>query len=422
MNKIACVVRSLLLAALAVSLTGANWPTFRGPGGTASSDDRGLPETWNATENVIWKSELPGYGTSSPITWENRIFLTCYNGYGLDEAEPGEPEGLRRFVLCLDRASGRIVWQREAQSELPDQDYSGYIALHGYASSTPATDGKTVFAFFGKSGVFAFDVAGKPKWRADVGSGTHNWGSASSPVLFENLVIVNAAVESQSLVALDVETGKEVWRADDIHRAWGTPVIGRAEDGSHEMALAMSGRVVGFDPATGEELWTCDEVEDYICPSIVAAEGIFYITGGRSGTARAIRAGGRGDVTESHVLWSQNVKSNVPSPVLYQGNLYWVNDKGQAACVDAATGELVYRERLPRSGRVYASVVAADDKIFAVSREAGTFVLAAGTEFQELAQNDLSPDDSIFNATPAISNGQLLLRSNRYLYCIGKKD
>ena len=277
-----------------------------------------------------------------------------------------------------------------------------------------------MFVFFGKTGVLGYTVGGQRLWQTDVGSRTDNWGSANSPVLYKNLVIVNASVESGSLVALDQESGSEVWRARGMRSSWNTPVLVELPEGKQELAVSVKGQVLGFDPATGEQLWSCDAIDDYVCPSVVAHDGIVYAIGGRRATAIAVKAGGRGDVTETQRLWKQSAGSNVASPVYHEGHLYWVSDQGIANCLKADSGEIVYKERLPRSGLVYASVTQADGKLFAVSRESGAYVLAATPEYKLLAQNDLSPDKSVFNASPVVSNGQLLLRSDKALYCIGQ--
>ena len=413
-----CACLALLTCSLALAV---DWPRFRGPGGSAKSDEKQLPVNWSSQENIVWKTELPGHGTSSPITSGNKVFLTCYSGYGLDESDPGDQQNLLRHVLCLDRTSGKVLWTDEVAPKLPEQEYQGFQALHGYASSTPATDGERLFVFFGISGVRAYDLSGKPLWQTSLGTKTHNWGSATSPVLYKNLVIVNSSVENGSLVALNKADGSEVWRTAGMRSSWNTPVLVDVPGGEQELAISVKGQILGIDPDTGDLLWSCSGIDDYVCPSVVAEKGIVYAIGGRSATALAVRAGGQGDVTESHRLWIAKAGSNVSSPVVHEGYLYWVSDRGVAHCLDAKTGEILYQERLPNAGRVYASVTLGDGKLYAVTREKGTFVLAAGPEFKLLAQNDLSPDDSIFNGSPAVSNGQLLLRSDRYLYCIGKK-
>jgi outer membrane protein assembly factor BamB len=418
MRLTGATLSALLIAAC--PLVAADWPQFRGPGGSAISDDSGLPVTWSSAENVVWKTELPGFGGSSPVTFGNQIFLTCYSGYGTDQSDPGDQQDLRRHVLAADRATGKILWTDTVEPKLPEQEYRSRFMLNGYATSTPATDGRQVFVFFGKSGVLAYTVEGRRQWQADVGSRTDGWGSATSPVLYEDLVIINASVESGSLVALDKQSGQEVWRARGIRQSWNTPILVDAV-GKQELVVSVQGKLLAFDPASGEPLWTCNAINDYVCPSVVAHKGVVYAIGGRQATAVAVRAGGRGDVTDSHRLWLTRAGSNVSSPVYHDGHLYWVSDRAIAHCLKADTGEIVYQERLPRIGLVYSSSVIADGKLYAFSRENGAVVLAASPEFKLLAQNDLSPDDSIFNASPAISNGQILIRSDRYLYCLGEK-
>jgi len=411
----------LLILVVSVALTaGANWPRFRGPGGSGVSDDTGLPTSWGPEESIVWQTPLPGFGTSSPITLGDKIFLTCYSGYGLDQDEPGDQEDLLHHVVCLDRTTGKILWDKRSWALLPEQDYSGFMALHGYASGTPVTDGQRVYVFFGRSGAWAYGLDGELLWKKSVGKKTHGWGSATSPILHDDLVIINASVESQSIVALDKATGKEAWRTEGVIESWSTPVIVATPEGSRELVVSMKNEAWGLDPKTGEKLWRCESVQDYVCPSVIAQDGIAYITSGRTPLTIAVRAGGRGDVTATHRLWELRETPRVPSPLVHDGLLYWVCDRGIACCVDAATGEMVYEKRIPRFGKTYASVVLADGKLFAVSRENGAVVLAAGREFKLLAQNKLD-DDSIFNATPVVSRSQLLLRSDRMLYCIGKK-
>jgi hypothetical protein len=410
----------LMLVALAMSSTSGaeNWPGFRGPRGLGISSERGLPVQWSGAQNIAWKTELPGPGSSSPIVWGDRIFLTCYSGYGLSESEPGEPADLKRHLLCLNRADGKILWDQTVDGAAVTP-FQGFQARHGYASSTPATDGTLVYVFFEKEGVFAFDFDGKQVWRADAGSRTHNWGSGTSPVLFEDLVIVNASVEDRALVAFQKQTGKEVWRTRGMQQSWNTPLLVRVSDTKQELVVSVQGSLLGFDPATGKRLWLCPGVQDYVCPSVVAEGDTVYAIGGRKSAAVAVKAGGTGSVEP---LWTQTAGSNVSSPVVDGDYLYWVSDRGMALCLDRHTGEIVYQERLRgRAIEAFASALAADGKIYNVTRSSGTFVLAAKPKFELLATNLLDPDRSTCNATPAVSNGQLLLRSNQALYCIGRR-
>lgn len=409
----------LALALVPLLLVAADWPQFRGPGSAGTAADRGLPVSWSAQENVAWQQPLPGPGASSAVVWGDRVLVTAYSGYGLSEENPGDMRQLRLHVLCFDRSTGRPLWQREVEPTLPEGRFEGFVALHGYASSTPATDGERVYVFFGRSGVMAFDLEGNLEWRTSVGSGTHGWGSATSPLVVGERLLVNASVESGNLVALDCATGAILWQTGGMDSSWSTPVLVELDDAPAEVAVSVKGAILAIDPADGQVLWRADAIADYICPSLVAHEGIVYATGGRRGTTLAVRAGGRGNVTASHRLWETNSGSNVPSPVVTDGRLYLVSDSGIAIAVDTATGKTIYKKRLPGAGKVYASVVAADDKLYAVTRESGTFVLAAGDRFEILAQNSLAPDSSVFNASPAVADGRLLLRSDRFLYSLG---
>jgi outer membrane protein assembly factor BamB len=410
----------VLCCALCVLPAGAaDWPSFRGPGGAGISAEKNLPTTWGDKENLVWKIDLPGPGSSSPVVWGDKVFVTCYTGYGLNADNPGKPEDLRRHLLCVDRKQGKVLWDKEVKAKLPEQDFTGpFITLHGYASSTPATDGERVYVFYGKTGVLAYDFDGKEVWRADVGDEVDSWGSGTSPLLYKDFVIVNAAIESGSLVALNKKTGKPEWKTTDLTRCWGSPALVEVPGGKPELVLSYPNTMRGFSPDTGKELWTCEGIEEnYLCPTVVSRDGIVYTIGARAKKAVAVKAGGTGDVTKTNRLWTKNVGSNVTSPTIYEDHLYWVSETGIAYCLKAKDGEQAYAERL--KGGVYASVVLADGKIYVVSQKNGTYVLAAGPKFEQLAHNTLT-DDSTFNGSPAISQGQLFLRSDKRLYCIGK--
>ncbi len=406
----------LVFALLTQPCVASNWPQFRGPGGSGQSDEKNLPTTWSEQENLVWKAALPGYGASSPITLGERLYVTCYSGYGVDRANSGSMEDLMLHVVCLSKSDGKIVWDTHVEPKLPE---TRRVNQHGYAAATPATDGENLYVFFGKSGVFAFDLDGTQLWNADLGSGTHRWGCGTSPVLYKNLVIVNASVESGSLVAVDKKSGQEVWRAGGMQRSWNTPHLVSVADGKQELVVSVRGSVLGFDPATGDQLWRCEGIPDYVCPSVVSRDGIVYVIGGRRSLSMAIRAGGRGEVTDSHKIWQQTAGANVSSPVIYKDHLYWVSDRNRTAyCLRLDNGEIVFQRRF--SGQPYASSIVGDGKLYVQTRYDGTFVLAAKPEFEQLAQNRLE-DRSTFNASPIISGGRIFLRSDKYLYCIGKK-
>ena len=303
-----------------------------------------------------------------------------------------------------------------------ESNYVDFLVQHGYATSTPCSDGERVYVFFGTSGVRAIDLDGNLLWQADVGGLSHNWGTGGSLVLEGDLLLVNAAVESDAFIALDKHTGKECWRNKRLISSWSTPAAIDLPDERRELIVSIKSKLLGLDPATGERLWTCQTKQAYASPSPIVHGGLVYAFGGKPNVLLAVRPGGSGDVSESHVVWrASGVGSGITSPVFYEGLIYTVDESGVAGCVDAESGEVLYRERLSHSGaRFYASPVAADAKLFAVSREHGTYVLAAGRQFKQLAVNRFASDASIFNATPAISRGQILLRSNKAIYCLGQ--
>lgn len=419
MNTRPCFCRIFFVAltfASALSLfempmRAADWPQFRGPGGLAISPDKHPPVTWSQDKNLRWKTRLPGPGTSSPILIGDRIFLTCFTGSG---------DALKLHLLRLNRDTGQVEWDKSVAPELPEQDR--IREDHGYASSTPVADNDRVYVFFGKTGVLAFSHDGRELWRATAGSRLHGWGSATSPVLYQDLVIVNASVESESLIAFDKKTGRKVWTAEGIKESWNTPLLVPLPDGKTELVVAVFGKVLGLDPATGKQLWQCDTgIGWYMCPSATAHNGIVYVIGGRTGGALAVRAGGQGDVTGTHRSWQINKGSNVSSPVYHAGHLYFTHENiGVITCVDASNGHVVFEERLqPASGQIYSSTVLAAGKLYFVARRGGVYVVEAKPVFEQLAHNSLG-DRSTFNATPAVSGDQLFLRSDQFLYCIGQ--
>jgi len=427
--KNSAALKTAVAVALAVthSLAGAmasaeDWMQFRGPGSGGIGEATGIPATWSSTENVVWRTELPGPGGSSPIVVGERVYITSYSGYAESIDAPGNKNNLMRHVVCLDRASGNVVWSKEFKAKQPESDYTGgNNTRHGYATSTPVSDGKNLFIFFGISGVFAMDLEGNELWTADVGSGTHGWGSATSPVLHKNLLILNASVESAALIALDKATGKEVWRTEGTDRAWSSPVLVEV-GGKTEVVLNLPETVVGYDADTGEVLWRCEGIPDsYVCPSVVAKDGIVYAIGGRRSEAVAIRAGGRGDVTATHLLWRTREGNNVTSPVLLDGYLYWLHEsRGRAMCLNAETGAVVYDADLdPRPGLLYGSITVADGKLYAPSQTNGTYVIKAGPTFEQIANNTFADDTARTNGSIVVSNNQLIMRTDKAIYCIG---
>jgi outer membrane protein assembly factor BamB len=420
--KVASLVCFFVIGLLPPPLVVADWPRFRGPAGDGVTTETNLPLKWSETENLVWHTELPGPGSSSPIVSGDRVFLTCYSGYGVDAKEPGDLANLKRHAICLSRRDGKILWQHEVKTDLPDKPYQGqYITMHGYASSTPVTDGESVFFFFGNAGVHAFSVDGRKVWDVSVGARAHDWGAGSSPILYGDLLIVNAAHESNALLALDRRTGKTVWSVSGFPASWNTPAIVKV-DGHDELIVNSSGKLRAFDPKTGSELWFCQGIKAAeLCPTVVAHDGVIYIIGTPNGQAMAVRAGGKGDVSATNLVWQTPKGSNVGSPVYHDGHLYFVNDsRGMALCLNAKTGEVVYESPISTTrDRWYATPVLSNGRIYFVGRTAGTVVLAAKPQFETLAANVIASDTSVFNGSPAVADGQIFLRSNRYAYCIG---
>jgi outer membrane protein assembly factor BamB len=462
---VALVVSATLYLGAALA---SDWPGYRGPRGSGVSDEKDLPLP-PGKDSVLWKLKLPGPGASGPIAVGDKLFVTCYTGYGTnvtggfgkggfgkggfgkggfgkstkpDAAELAEQKKLRLVLVCLDSKKGEIAWQQDIEPKLPENPFGGMIREHGYATSTPASDGERIYVFFGKSGVLAFGLDGKELWRADVGSGLNFFGMAASPVLTKDLVIVNASIESGALIGLDKNTGKEVWRTRKIGSSWGSPILVDTDDGKQEIVLSLPGKIAAFDPADGKELWHCKGIKSdsgfggggfggggfgggyggtYTSPA--AQKGIVYVTGGggpgSTPTTLAVRAGGRGDVEETHVLWREKAGTRYTSPIVSGDYVYFVD--GSVSCLHADTGKFVYKERLYESRGEYVSPVLVGDKLVVLTRFDGLFVLAAGKEFQQLASHEFTGDKSIFNACPAVANGRLYARSNQYLYCIGKK-
>jgi len=391
-----------------------DWPRFRGPGGDGISRDSGIPTEWSETRNLRWKLALPGRGFSSPIVVGDHVFVTCYS-----EVDGGL-EKLKRHLLCVDRQSGKIAWSRVIPSAGREQALPGMAAHHGYASHTPVSDGERVYVLCGATGVLAFDLKGKELWRQSVGQGgSARFGSASSPVLYGDRLIVTAGDESRTIRALDKRTGKEIWKTkavSPLSQCYSTPAIVKNAQGKDELLISVPLEVWSLNPVDGQLQWYAETgVGAPTCPSVVSRDGIAYVIGGRNGTRAAVRIGGKGDMTKTNVIWATSGGAYVPSPVLHEGHLYWVNDNGIVNCVDAKTGKEVERKRI--RDRFYASVVLIKDKLYAVSRFGGTYVLKASPKLEQLAHNTFE-DKSDFSASPAASKGQLFLRSDKFLYCI----
>ncbi len=397
------------------------WSRFRGDQASGVAG-HGIPTRWSDKENVAWKSALPGKGSSSPVVFGDKIFLTAYSGYGMSAEEPGDRSSLQLHIVCLSLSSGDVLWDKAFDPAPEEQEASKRVADHGYASPTPCVDRDRVYASFGPSGVIAVTHDGEMVWRRSVGTKTAGFGAAASPILFEDLVIMNASIEDGAVYGIEKATGEIRWRTDEILRAWTTPTLVTLSSGTTELILNQKEAILGLDPATGDRLWSCDAIQDYIVPCVVVDGETLYCSGGRSNKTFVVKAGGRGDVSESHLIWSVSRGANVTSPLLSNGYLYWSHDKGIALCLRASDGEEMFRERMPTRGRVYASIVGDGKKLFLTTRDAGVLVLADQPEYKELAINHLGDEEERFNATPAIVGDRLLIRSDKNLYCIANQS
>ncbi len=419
-----------------------NWPSFRGPNAGGVSDADGLPLTWNAEtgENIRWKREIPGLAHSSPVIWGDRVFVTTSVG-GDAGGFQADASGGRNVVVdssqhswkvyCFDRNGGGILWERVAYQGVPRVKRH---ARSSHANATPATDGARVAAFFGSEGLYVYDVAGKLLWKRDlgvldagyVGLPEYQWETASSPIIYRDFVIVQCDSRSDSFVAaFNLETGKEVWRSPrDENPSWATPVIARA-DGRDILVTSSPNYFRGLDPMTGKEVWRFHDGADVKVPTPVVAHGLVYFSGGAPQGRQfyAIRADGIGDISSQtaesnpHLAWKVDKGGPyTPTPIAYGDYFYVLGDSGVLSCYLAKTGELVYRRRVPETGGAYsASPVAAMDRLYLANSDGAVYVVRAGAEFELLAANEMG---EALLATPALTDGMILVRTRKHLVAI----
>ncbi len=418
-----------------LTLQAGDWPRFRGPEGSGVAvDSDSLPTTWSPTANLAWKAPLPGPGASSPIIVGGKIFVTCYSGYGLSQENPGEIENLVRHLVCVDLQSGKVLWQKDVKAALPEDPYSGIgVTAHGYASHTPVSDGQNIYAFFGKSGVHAFDIDGKELWQAEVGkeSDPTKWGSSSSPVVFKNTVIVTASAESQAIIGLDKQTGKELWRqeAESLDGMWGTPTLVKIDEDRTDLVMCVAKEIWGLDPDSGKLRWFANATgaQQAYASVILNGKRVLAFTG-RGGGSIAIDAGGSGDVSTTNTVWTGSETTSFASPVLHKSKVYVVSSN-VVSVVDEKTGEKVKQVRLAgaqqtggRFGSLdYPSPVVVGDRMFYLNGSGQMFVFALTDEFKQIAVNRVTSDAESFWGSPAVSDGRLVLRSSGNLYCVADK-
>jgi outer membrane protein assembly factor BamB len=416
------------------------WPQFRGPGSTGVADDPALPDKWSQTENVAWKTAIPGVGWSSPIIWGDRIFVTTVISsadvekpkkglyFGGERKAPTDEH--RWMVYAVDFATGKIVWEREAHRGVPGPRH----LKNSYASETPVTDGERVYVYFGNVGLFCYDFSGKLLWSnaAKPVATRYGWGTAASPVLERGrLYLVHDNDDHSFLEALDAKTGKTIWAVDrDEKTNWATPYIWE-HDGKKEIVTPGTGRVRSYD-LDGKLLWEFGGMSSISIPTPFSSHGLLYVSSGyvndQVRPVYAIKPGAHGDIslakdqtTSPAIAWylPQGGPYN-PSPLVYGDYYYTLLDQGFLTCHDASTGKLIYgKQRMDReAGAFTASPWAANGKIFLLSEDGDTFVVEAGPEYKLIGKNSL---DEMCMATPAIARGSLVIRTASNLYRIAKQ-
>jgi len=407
------------VAAVSQTSMAENWPGFRGPTRQGISNEKNVPTQWSETSNIAWKIPIPGTGWSSPIVFGDRVFVTT-----------ATDEGASYRLLCLDRKSGTVLWDRQILRQKPGHKQ----VLNSYASSTPVTDGKNIYIVAFDGSIAAVSMKGETVWMNRNFEYFSEHGLGVSPILYKDLLIVAFDPSSSGpdpklgwqkpwdkavILALDKNTGKVRWEGKrGMSRiAHVSPQILSVND-KNQLISSAGDAIQGFDPDTGERIWTVSSPGEGVVPSVVVGEGLIFTASGFGASAiRVVRAGGKGDVTETHIAWeSADDVPKIPSMLYVKPYLYLVTEAGVAKCFKAASGQVIWRERL--GGRFSASPVWADGKIYFLSEKGITTVIQEGAEFKVLAENGLN---ETCKASPAISQGNIFIRSEKHLYCIGKE-
>jgi outer membrane protein assembly factor BamB len=414
----------------------AHWPQWRGPffNGMART---GAPVEFGDNKNIKWKAAIPGRGFSTPVIWEDRIYLTTAVPTGkTNEPQPGRrpvsnPAGgtaageeHKFIIMCLDRKTGKVIWERVAKVAAP---HEGYHRNYGsFASSSPVTDGKFLYVSFGSRGIYCYDLNGKPIWEKDLGVQLrmrNEFGEGSAPALYNNLLIHNFDQESGSFaIALDKGNGKELWRVNrEEVSAWSTPLVIDAK-GKKQILIAASNKVRAYQPEDGRVVWECAGLGANVIPQPVQYnDTVLVMSGFRDPKLMAIRLGREGDLTGTDsILWSQTRgMSYTPSPVLNDNKFYALTDNGMLSCFNATTGEAYYQQkRLPQADNFKASPVGAGDKLYLASESGVVTVVKMGEQFELVATNTF--EDQTFISSPVVAEGELFLRSKTHLFCVGE--
>lgn len=433
------ILISVLFTSFSFYTLGADWPQWRGPDSNGISSEKNLPNEWSSTKNIKWKVPVEGKGHSSPIVWGNKVFITTaiegdviadakltmrteiYGPSGKHPDGVGAEKKHTLKVLCYDVNTGKLLWEKTAYE---GQVFDYRHRKNTYASGTPATDGKYVFAYFASEGLYAYDFKGKLMWKADMPQlGTASVGSGTSPTLYGDYVIVQCDEDLQKgkgsfIAAYDKRTGKQAWRtAREVDVTWSVPIVIETKTRA-ELITCATEAIVSYDPKTGKELWRAKGLDSNAVPTpITNGEIVVVLSGYPTKIAKAIKLGSNGEVKDSDLVWTYNKgTAYVPSPILYDNFVYLITDTGILTCLDAKTGEVKYTGgRVPIPATFTASPVAFDGKILLTSEDGDTFIIKAGTKHEVIGTNSL--DEPVY-ASPAIANGMIFIRGEKNLYCI----
>lgn len=412
------VLRSLSLAlvlplAVLASARAENWAGWRGPQRNGVTTDSGAPLKWSPTSGVRWKVPLAGSGISNPIVWDKVVVCTSSDGVRQQDLH----------VVALNRDTGRSLWHARFWGTAPTLHHGTKSSM---ASPSPVTDGEHVYAFFGTGDVFCLDLQGRLVWQrslaGEYGAFENRFAASSSPLLFEDSLIVQCDHFGASyLLAIDKRTGENRWKTDrpGAWLSWSSPVCTKTSGPGSELLVCGSQKMDAYDPRTGQKLWTLRGLERECIPTPIVAGGMIYAVSGPNGTSFAVRPGGRGDVTDSHVVWT-STRGNpfVPSAILVGDRYYLVDDRGIATCLDSKSGKILWRKRL--GGDFSASPVAAENRVYFTNETGSTLVIQAGAErYTELSRNEIG--EPVY-ASPAISSGRFFLRTAKHLWCLEEKD
>jgi outer membrane protein assembly factor BamB len=436
----------IFLATVVTASHAQNWPQFRGPNATGIAEGPNRPVKWDTSTslNVRWKTPIPGLSHSSPVVWGDKVFVTTavnsvkdetrYGLFGDVEPVKNDPQHAWK-VIAIDKSTGKILWERTAYEGIPK------VKRHpksSHASSTPVTDGKTLIVNFGSEGLYAYDFNGKLLWKQDLGvldagwfyDVDYQWEYGSSPIIYKNLVIVQADIQKNSFIAAyDIKTGKQVWKTPrEELSSWGTPTVYEGKDRA-ELITNGTKAIRGYDPLTGKELWRLGPMSEITTPTPFVGQDLIFVTSGYPPVQPiyAIRPGANGDISlkdgkESNefIAWSkQRGGPYMPTPIVYGELLYTCSNQGVLTAYNAKTGERVYQERLGGTGGAFtASPVASDGKIYLSSEDGDVFVVKAGPKYELLSKN---PVGEVMMATPAIADGLVIVRTISNLYAFGEK-